>query len=334
MCCSKLCIFRQRPNTFPCCSMLQYAAACCSVLQRVANQRPNDTFLCCIMLQRVTVRCSVLQCDAVCQRPNTLLCCSLFQYVAECCNVAALEYRSVFCESACQPQRVFLWGVLHSGCNTHCNTHCNTLSVYCSSQRKGSHAHVTHTHTHTHLRIACERGHLCGSACQPQWVCLWGVLQSVAICCSVLQCFAIRCSMLQCVAICCSVLQCVTICCSVLHRIARLNVFLWAGFHLICVLQCVLLCCSVLQYADCDSFHVWPDLLMRDTPYVSAVLGSVLNDTPQHTATHCNTLQRAATHCNALQHTATHCNTLQHTATRCNTLPHTALHEIQHLWRT
>jgi len=33
-----------------------------------------------------------------------------------------------------------------------------------------------------------------------------------------------------------------------------------------------------------------------------------------------NTLQHTATHCNTLQHTATHCNTLQHTATHCNTL--------------
>jgi len=32
-----------------------------------------------------------------------------------------------------------------------------------------------------------------------------------------------------------------------------------------------------------------------------------------------NTLQHTATHCNTLQHTATHCNTLQHTATHCNT---------------
>jgi len=42
---------------------------------------------------------------------------------------------------------------------------------------------------------------------------------------------------------------------------------------------------------------------MRDTPYVSAVLASVLNDTPQHTATHCNTLQRAATRCHTLHYT-------------------------------
>jgi len=39
------------------------------------------------------------------------------------------------------------------------------------------------------------------------------------------------------------------------------------------------------------------------------------NTTPQHTATHCNTPQHTATHCNTLQHTATHCNTPTHTHT-------------------
>ena len=69
-------------------------------------------------------------------------------------------------------------------------------------------------------------------------------------------------------------------------------------------------------------------------------------DTPQHTATHCNTLQHHATHCNTLQRSldksnvdasllqltfhvvlvsdATHCNTRYHTATHCNTLQHPA----------
>jgi len=87
--------------------------------------------------------------------------------------------------------------------------------------------------------------------------------------------------------------------------------------------------------------------------------------TPQHTATHCNTLQHTATHCNTLQHTVwfiyvtwlvhlwhvtwlvhlwhnscithsereeEHCNTLQHTATHCNTLQHTATHSLRHAY--
>ena len=48
------------------------------------------------------------------------------------------------------------------------------------------------------------------------------------------------------------------------------------------------------------------------------------NNTPRHTATHCNALQDTATHCNTLQHTAILCNTLQHTATNCNTYSHLA----------
>ena len=68
----------------------------------------------------------------------------------------------------------------------------------------------------------------------------------------------------------------------------------------------------------------------------------VLQHTPQHTATHCNTLQHTATHgeqrpwivycpvdwhgVGTATHTATHCNTLQHTAAHCNTLQHTATH--------
>ena len=74
--------------------------------------------------------------------------------------------------------------------------------------------------------------------------------------------------------------------------------------------------------------------------YVSIPRGHIgllyisIQDTLQHTATHCNALQRTATHCNALQHTATQTHvgliyisiqdTLQHTATHCNKLQHTA----------
>jgi len=53
-------------------------------------------------------------------------------------------------------------------------------------------------------------------------------------------------------------------------------------------------------------------------------------DTLQHTAIHCNTLQHIATHCNTLQLTfeavpehEVRVHTLQRTATHCNTLQHT-----------
>jgi len=39
-----------------------------------------------------------------------------------------------------------------------------------------------------------------------------------------------------------------------------------------------------------------------------------------------NTLQHTATHCIALHHTATYCNTLQHAAIYCYTLQPTAAH--------
>ena len=104
---------------------------------------------------------------------------------------------------------------------------------------------------------------------------------------------------------------------------------------------------------DMTYFHrLWHVTILSD---VCFLLWDVtpLQHTPQHTATHCNTLPHTATHCNTLQHTdllssfvscphfvrcqllfvrrhhtathpATHCNTLQHTATHCNTLQHAA----------
>ena len=77
--------------------------------------------------------------------------------------------------------------------------------------------------------------------------------------------------------------------------------------------------------------HTWRNILQHNhAPRPSS---------PQHTATHCNTLQHTATHCNTLPYaspriaaaklpgvcsifTATRCNTLQH----CNTLHHAATH--------
>jgi len=55
------------------------------------------------------------------------------------------------------------------------------------------------------------------------------------------------------------------------------------------------------------------------TPPVSRLK---LVTTPQHTATHRNTLQPTAPHCTTRQHTATHGNTRPYTATHCNTLLH------------
>jgi len=81
-----------------------------------------------------------------------------------------------------------------------------------------------------------------------------------------------------------------------------------------------LCCCALIEY-----------LTLQQTLQHTATHCSTL----QHTATYCNALQRTATPCNTLHHTATHCNarkfaahwnTLQRTATHCNTLQHIATH--------
>jgi len=101
----------------------------------------------------------------------------------------------------------------------------------------------------------------------------------VAECCRVLQCVAVFCSVLQCVAVCCSVLQCVAVCCWLTYRLFR------------------------------DMNHDFCYCLPAKSCMYSAV--KKRNNTPQHTATHCNTLQHSAAH--IATHTATHYNILQHT---------------------
>jgi len=75
------------------------------------------------------------------------------------------------------------------------------------------------------LRYVCSRDVGFLYKKKPNCCVCCSVLQCVAVCCSVLQCVAAWCSVLQCVAVCCSVLQCGAVCCS--------------------VLQCVAVCCSV-----------------------------------------------------------------------------------------
>ena len=71
-------------------------------------------------------------------------------------------------------------------------------------------------------------------------------------------------------------------------------------------------------------YRLFKRSFLRERPVILRSL--LIAATPQHTATHCNTLQHTATHCNTLQHTATHCNILQYIATRCNIQQHTATH--------
>jgi len=77
-------------GVLPCCSVLRYVAAYCSVLQCADDDRwrviRQCVTVCCSVLQCVAVCCSVLQCVAV--RCSVLRCvavrCSALQCVAVC----------------------------------------------------------------------------------------------------------------------------------------------------------------------------------------------------------------------------------------------------------
>jgi len=60
------------------------------------------------------------------------------------------------------------------------------------------------------IRISGKMQSIKGGAC-PSRLCICGVLQCVAVCCSASANVAACCSALQCVAVCCSVLQCVAV---------------------------------------------------------------------------------------------------------------------------
>jgi len=109
----------------------------------------------------------------------------------------------------------------------------------------------------------------------------------------------------------------------------------------ILILFCYLFLCrcgdlfACIRYVVNASWHIYIGCATHATTHCN---------TPQQTATHCNTLvlgtlwlhrdtkmwaaqhalQRIAIHLNTLQHTATRCNTLQHTVTCRYTLQHTA----------
>ena len=107
-------------------------------------------------------------------------------------------------------------------------------------------------------------------------VCVWRVLQ----------CVAVRCGALQCVAVCCGALQCVA---------QGMRGDLW-GACAVCVAMCNVAC------------NACPHHTLHTTLHTACSV--------QHTAPHttycsvfCNTLQHTATHCNTLHHTATHCTT-------------------------
>jgi len=117
------------------------------------------------------------------------------------------------------------------------------------------------------------------------------------------------------------------------------SVFSCLCMHLFCIYLCLYLClygCIKSAMAE-NPYTATLTLQTLTLQHIVMRLGGTIHvllaekiSSPQHSATHCNTLQRTATHCNTLQHNATHmtahCNTLQHTATHCNALQCTATH--------
>ena len=155
---------------------------------------------------------------------------------------------------------------------------------------------------------------LCGF--QKRGVCLERLCRlSGLLCCSALQCVAVRCSALQCVAVCCSVLQCEYLCqqsgalffvevCNKANHLVLQCVAVRCG-----VLQCVAVHCSALQcVAVCCSFFVEgcnkavpPQLISVYYTFSCLILVCYtllpIKNTPQNTATNCDTLRHSATHC-------------------------------------
>ena len=83
-----------------CCSVLQYVAVCCRVLQcvvvgilrhRVPIRLAHSVAVCCSVLQCTAECCSVLQCVVLCCSPlphatsTRSVCCSMLQYMSVCC---------------------------------------------------------------------------------------------------------------------------------------------------------------------------------------------------------------------------------------------------------
>jgi len=80
--------------------VLQYVAACCSVMQRTTPLHCNfagEGAVCCSVLQCIAVYCSVLQCVAVCCSVSlcVAVCRIVLQHIAVCCIVAVLHCRSM-----------------------------------------------------------------------------------------------------------------------------------------------------------------------------------------------------------------------------------------------
>ena len=152
-----------------------------------------------------------------------------------------------------------------------------------------------------------------------------GELQCVAVCCSVVQCVAVCCSVYQCVAVCCSALQCVAVC--LIQGVSYHQIQGRCAKEVVPLVTCWVLCWRFRKY-------------LIQGRFMKGVVPLVTCNKLQHTSTHscmCYTRpfrllrwQTLPRYCleDSLQHTWTHCNTLQHIAQHCNTLQRTATHSV------
>jgi len=168
--------------------------------------------------------------------------------------------------------------------------HCSTLqhtAVHCNARRVWQHTHGTrqcsrHCNALQHTAVHCST--LCNT------------LQHTAAHCSTLQHTATHCNTLQHTAAHCNTLQYTAVHCSTLQQTAT---------HC-STLQHTAVHCSTLQYTatHCSTRHDNIHIARRRDSQQSARLlfvytsHSPMQQTPQHTAAHCNTLQLTATHCN------------------------------------
>jgi len=289
------CFFSEPPSIHHPTHYVQYVAARCSVLQRVAvccsvfTVGPHALIIPQSVLQCVATRCSMLQC--VYREPTnthhpanyaaTLY--NVLQRVGVCRSVFTVSPRTHIIP------RTELRKVTHVqiSCNTlqHPATLCNTKSKQDTARHcKTLHGTATHLVVPTHTATHCN------------------FLRCVAVCCT--RCANSHCNTLQLLAVCCSVLQRLSVYRNTTHtKFVAVTHKVCCGSH-----RDTARCCSVLQ---CPS-------VCYITPHTRFVAATRKTRCGSHrdTAKHCKTLQHSATQCNRVQHTALHIETLQHTATR------------------
>ena len=130
-------------------------------------------------------------------------------------------------------------------------------------------------------------------------------MQCVAVCCSVLQRFAVCCSVLQCVAVCCSESPSLPTFAVVSVMCVMMSV-MCVMVRVMCVIASVMFVIAIHHQI---THTCYSSVLQSDGRHCARNRNSTslhVEDTPQHTATHCNTLQHTATHCTTLHDSTEH----------------------------